>query len=139
MPNRGTPDITDGKTWPTCGEIDMFETGIGQIDHATFAYHWGSYTAEDAWKHATNAIPCNGRGPHTIALEWDDRGLTFWFDHKIAMGPMTMPVEDGRSAQVEDFSLILNVAMGGNATGNVTPAQGVYEMRVGKIEMYEYE
>ena len=130
-------------SWPTQGEVDIFESWNGDlINHSSL--HWGNFDTADAKKHRTIETSTPGMARpegHMYGFAWDQKedkdgspGRLVWYvDWKPVM-KADIPLGTRR---MSNYSIIFNIAMGGNVIQNVTPVDGVYELVVHSLELYE--
>ncbi|RKL11773.1 hypothetical protein BFJ71_g254 [Fusarium oxysporum] len=82
--------------WPASGEIDIgmvrgnnytYDNGRGNQQVST-QLHWGLDTSTDRWQSTSGArnalLTTFNRDFHTFGLEWSDKYLFTWLDHRIA-------------------------------------------------------
>ncbi|KAI0597287.1 glycoside hydrolase family 16 protein [Biscogniauxia sp. FL1348] len=132
--------------WPHEGEVDVAESwnGDGQ-NHACL--HWGFYTPEDAAKHLvrTTHVPDMPLRPVRFDFAWRCAGTRVRPDGKSAGGGRLMWYVDGRPVMknlmppgtrpIEDWVVLLNVAMGGNVCQGKVPQDGAYDLVVHGLQM----
>jgi beta-glucanase (GH16 family) len=130
----------DPFTWPGDGEIDIFEAwDAGLVNHSCL--HWGHYNGEDWNKHRVieTPLPELRDRPHTFGLAWSEeggipgwRGRLMWYvDGRPVMKAQIPP----GMRRMEDFRVLLNVAMGGKVNGGKLPDNGVYDFVVRELKM----
>jgi beta-glucanase (GH16 family) len=131
----------NNRNWPACGEIDIMES-IGRepaINHGSLhgpGYSGGKpmtaiYTLPGGKKFADDF--------HTFAIDWTPTSVTFYVDdtayetvHDTDIPPGTKWVYD------QPFLLLLNVAVGGNFAGPVSPDTAFpQEMLVDYVRVYK--
>ena len=103
--------------WPSCGEIDIFES-LGHIpDKVTFNAHWVNQEnkrQEDLGEFSLS----NGKFSddyHVFTLDWTPEELVYSVD---GITQHTIPIDEGMLEFQRSAYLILNVAVGGNWPGN---------------------
>ena len=121
-------------TWPTDGEVDIMETWNG--DHTNHScLHWGKFDGADWNKHITQMTQLHDmdRRPVRYDLTWDQpngqpgQGRLVW--HIDGRPVMKAPIPQG-SRPMRDFTVLFNVAMGGNVCAGQIPRDGAYDMVV---------
>jgi hypothetical protein len=129
--------------WPTDGEVDIFESWNGDlINHHSL--HWGKFIHADNDKHLTiaRAAPGMARPEGTMyGFAWDQQedkvgspGRLVWY----LDGKPTMKTDiPAISRKMSDFTILFNVALGGNLVQGAAPIDGVYELVVHSLEMYD--
>lgn len=138
------------QVWPDGGEIDILEC-FGAKPDTIQAAHWrvhslsnpmrslsrrGTYEPQDAHCHHTHTCSLSHlpRKPHRIGLAFSGYSLTWYVDGRPTTS-VTAPSPPFSSLAL--FSPIINLAMGGTLTQHVAPADGEYEMRIGRVALYE--
>lgn len=132
----------DPFSWPTDGEVDICESWQGETTNHT-CLHWGHYNAEDHNKHQVVVTPMHdiAQRPHTYGFAWiEEEGVPNW------RGRMIWYI-DGRAVQkaniphgirrMEDFRILINIAMGGTVCKGVLPKDGYYDMVISELKMCE--
>ncbi|KAI1173695.1 concanavalin A-like lectin/glucanase [Nemania sp. FL0916] len=132
--------------WPHEGEVDIAETWNGDCENHS-CLHWGFYNAEDAQKHLVRGtrIPDMARRPVRFDFAWQCSGTGVRGDGKSEGGGRLIWYVDGRPVMknrmppgtrpIEDYTVLLNIAMGGNVCQGNTPAEGTYAMVVHSLQM----
>ncbi|KAI1501892.1 glycoside hydrolase family 16 protein [Biscogniauxia marginata] len=134
--------------WPHEGEVDIAESWNGDCQNHS-CLHWGFYTPEDAQKHLVRQthIPDMPRRPIRFDFVWQCSGTGVRGDGKSAGGGRLMWYIDGRPVMknlmppgtrpIEDWCILLNVAMGGNVCQGKVPRDGAYDLVVHGLQMSE--
>ncbi|KAI1130911.1 glycoside hydrolase family 16 protein [Nemania abortiva] len=134
--------------WPHEGEIDIAESWNGDCQNHS-CLHWGFYNAEDAQKHLvrTTHIPDMPHRPVRYDFVWQCSRTGVRGDGKSEGGGRLMWYVDGRPVMknlmppgtrpIEDWTILLNIAMGGNVCQGKTPRDGAYDMVVHNLQMSE--
>ena len=118
--------------WPFTGEIDIFEVFTGQSNEFTthFTMHWfnetgqeppptGCFTYTNGWTYITCAksfFPESlGDDFHVFSAEWNEDGIIGKID---GVPYYNLPIDpDNMDEFLEEFFIILNVAVGGTLGG----------------------
>jgi beta-glucanase (GH16 family) len=123
--------------WPVDGEIDIMEAWNGdKTNHCCL--HWGHFAGEDMAKHRVCETEISGiTKPHVYGFAWDqpehgDGGRLIWY---IDGRPVMKGTRPNGTRRMEDFQVILNVAIGGNVCNGAVPKDGVYDMTVHELKM----
>lgn len=129
--------------WPTDGEVDICESWNGDlVNHSSL--HWGQFNTQDANKHRTIASATPGMARpdgNMYGFAWDQQEdkngspgrLVWYFDGK----PVMKADIPAGTRKMSDFTILINIAMGGNVTQNAAPVDGVYELVVHSLEMHD--
>ncbi|KAI2633887.1 glycoside hydrolase family 16 protein [Xylaria nigripes] len=134
--------------WPHEGEVDIAESWNGDCENHS-CLHWGFYSPEDAQKHLvrTTLIPDMPRRPIRYDFVWQCSGTGVRGDGKSEGGGRLTWYIDGRPVMknrmpagtrpIEEWTFLLNIAMGGNVCKGKTPRDGAYDMVVHNVQMSE--
>ncbi|KAE8847309.1 hypothetical protein HRS9122_04216 [Pyrenophora teres f. teres] len=139
---RGYLTATYPFKWPTDGEIDLAESWNGETENHS-CLHWGSYTGEDAQKHRVvkTHLPDLPRQPHTYGFAWiEEEGIPGWRGRMIwyidGKPVMKGTIPEG-TRRMEDFRILINIAMGGTVNQGKLPADGYYDFVISDLKMCE--
>ena len=157
-------DLSEGTSWPYCGEIDVMEaggsTGISngvQDRYFAGALHWGPYTNGNHPMYAndyTASYSVQDGEFHLYTLIWDEQKISMYLDldkYPNASPYFEMNIDDysqNNSAGNyfhKRFFLLLNMAVGGSVPGifnanDVTALNnGDQTMQVDYIRVYQLE
>ncbi|KAI0024481.1 glycoside hydrolase family 16 protein [Xylariomycetidae sp. FL0641] len=135
--------------WPHEGEVDVAEAWNGEAtNHACL--HWGHYRGEDRDKHRVRRTPVPGMAARAVRFDfaWQCGHAPVRGDGRAtAGGGRLMWSVDGRpvmknimppgTRRIEDWCVLLNVAMGGTVCQGQTPQEGAYDMVVHDLQMTE--
>lgn len=126
-------------SWPDDGEIDIAETWNGDHENKT-CLHWGQHNDPQKHRVLGTKIPHMSKKPVRYDFAWDQPGgqagqgrLLWYIDGKPVM---KADIPSG-TRPMRDFTVLLNIAMGGNVCGGQVPADGSYEMTVHTLYMAE--
>lgn len=125
-----------GDTWPDCGEIDILETR-GSMDNAAFGtIHGPGYSGGQG----KGSVYDNGTtltaGYHNFAIEWLPNVINFFVDGNQYFTVSKADVVPNTWVYNAKFFLILNLAMGGEFTGDIDPALNKAQLAVDYIHYY---
>lgn len=128
--------------WPTDGEVDLAESWNGETENHS-CLHWGSYTGEDSQKHRVvkTQLPDLPRQPHTYGFAWiEEEGIPGWRGRMIwyidGKPVMKGSIPEG-TRRMEDFRILINIAMGGTVNQGKLPADGYYDFVISDLKMCE--
>jgi hypothetical protein len=101
-----------------------------------FCAHWGHHGPEHSHLHSVHEhMVADPTSFHTYGLAWKDHHLGFYFD-RILVHTCTPPHPP--FADLKDFHLILNIAMGGNPFAGEKPAEeGEWKMLVQYVKKWD--
>ncbi|KAF2475586.1 concanavalin A-like lectin/glucanase [Lindgomyces ingoldianus] len=126
--------------WPEDGEVDIFESWNGDcVNHSCL--HWGQYNGEDWNKHRVieTHIPSMASSRHTFGFAWMEeegvpgwRGRLMWY---IDGKPVMRGCIPLGARRMEEFRILVNVAMGGNVCQGKLPREGVYDFVIAGLAM----
>ena len=130
----------DPFTWPTDGEVDIFESWDGDgVNHSCL--HWGFFDGNDWDKHRVQETGLTEltRGGHRFDFVWDEdegsgQGRLVWYVDGRAVMKASKPPGTRR---MRDFRLLVNIAVGGNVCKGHMPRDGSYEMVLSGLGMYD--
>ena len=124
--------------WPGDGEVDIAESWNGEPTNHT-CLHWGHFNGEDHDKHRVVDTPLPGLArravKHEFAWEQDEgsgRGRMVWFIDGRAVMKAGIPAGVRR---LREWTVVVNVAMGGNVCAGVRPGEGCWEMVVHEVRL----
>jgi beta-glucanase (GH16 family) len=114
---------TTGKTWPSCGEIDIMENAGKEptLLHATV--HGPGYSAGKGPTKSFDTGAALGAAWHTVGIEWEASEIRWYLDGALyhRLGPAELPA--GKKWVFDhDFYLLLNLAVGGGFADYPTSA-----------------
>lgn len=121
--------------WPTDGEMDIAETWNGDGENRS-CLHWGHH--HEPHKHRVLGTPIADMHARAVRYDfvWDQpsgqagQGRLLWYVDgrpvlKATVPPGTRPLRD--------FTILLNVALGGNVCAGKIPADGCYDLVVDSL------
>jgi autotransporter-associated beta strand protein len=119
------PETNGYGGWAASGEIDIMEARGQQPDRVHGTIHYGGAWPNNTWSESTRMLPAGQSiaSFHTYALEWDTSGSPAirWYVDDVLYATKTSWWSAGGSYPApfdKPFSLLLNVAVGGNYVGN---------------------
>ncbi|WP_219009465.1 glycoside hydrolase family 16 protein [Aquimarina litoralis] len=119
--------------WPTCGEIDIMEyVGRNPIRTYSNVFFPGNTGADNTTSRFLDVEGLD-EGFHIFRAEWDTNKIVFKVD---GVEYNTFTIEDGLPFR-DDFFFILNVAMGGDFGGAVSPDFTEATMEVDYVRVYQ--
>lgn len=128
--------------WPGDGEVDIMENWNDEkVNHSCL--HWGHYNGPDAQKHKVvkTPLPDLTTRPHTYGFAWIEeegipewRGRLIWYVDGRAVMRGNIPAG---SRRMEDYRILINIAMGGTCNKGKLPSDGYYDLVVSDLKMCE--
>lgn len=132
---------TNGRTWPMCGEIDIMES-INTQKYPYATMHWTT-VAKPTVDHYQSTPGYSNAFPYFDKTDWHTYGV-YRTDDKIRVfydGRLigTYNFVAGMEELKDNYYMLLNVAVGGNLTGNINPsaAQLPATMEVDYVRYYQ--
>jgi beta-glucanase (GH16 family) len=126
--------------WPEDGEMDIMEHwNADPTNHCCL--HWGHFHGEDMKKHQVHEQKIsNITQPHVFGLAWEqppggEGGRLIWYIDGKAVMKASRPAGTRR---MEDFQVILNIAVGGNVNNGAVPNDGTYDLAVHELKMCDH-
>ena len=129
-------DLIKGIPWPDAGEIDILETK-GTLPNTVFGtIHGPGYSGGSGIGSTYNNFQPLGQAFHNYAIEWKKNQLDFYFDdfNYFSIKPNDPGV--GTWVYNQPFFFILNLAMGGEFTGEIDPTINKAQLIVDYIRVY---
>lgn len=136
-------------TWPTCGEIDVFETTFDvlkqTIPQSLHCPKFNGMATSSGNKHWDTTVTDATSAYHTYGVIWTDKDITFTIDGKVTgtYSPSMYSLEGDGTSDIniwpynQNFYLILNCAIGGVLGGTVDPTYWTKIATNGNIETYQ--
>ncbi len=113
----------NGKTWPSCGEIDIEESfNVAKFAQATI--HYPDAKGGDVYKYVqTNPSGYDKTGWNTYGVYRDGNGIAFYLNGVNYAYWSTKDDSTGmKSVLNDDYHILLNFAVGGNLAGGIPDA-----------------
>lgn len=126
-------------SWPGDGEFDIAETWNGDHENKS-CLHWGFH--HEPHKHRTMGTLIHDMSSRPVRYDfaWDQPEgrsghgrVIWWIDGRPVM---KAGIPEG-TRPMRDWTILLNVAMGGNVCGGKTPRDGYYDMVVHTLFLSE--
>lgn len=129
-------DLLKGIPWPDAGEIDVFE-GKGSMPNTVFGtIHGPGFNPGGGLGSIYNNANSLNSDFHTYAIEWKKNQIDFYFDDSLYFSVSNKDVPSKSWVYNQPFFLILNLAMGGQFTGDIDPALNKAQIIVDYIRYY---
>jgi len=130
--------LTEGDTWPDCGEIDILEGKGSEPNRVYGTVHGPGYFGGDGSQKGyafDNPIELNA-GFHVYAIEWKKNQIDFYFDSKKYYSINAASVAPNKWVFNKEFFLIINLATGGNFEPNIDPTVQSGTLSIDYIRYY---
>jgi len=131
-------DLLKGIPWPDSGEIDILEQK-GSMPETVFGTIHGPNLPGGAGGGygSTYSAPTSLNNVfHTYAIEWKKNKIDFYVDDNLYFSAAANDGSSGTWVYNQPFFLILNLAMGGEFTGDLDPAMKQAQMSIDYIRFY---
>lgn len=111
----------NGKNWPECGEIDIMEHVGKEPNVILGTIHGPGYSGAQGPSKRLQQTYAIADAFHTYAIEWSSDKVTWFYDGE--QYSVVTPADVGTRKWVFDqpFFIILNLAVGGQLAGPVSP------------------
>lgn len=130
-------DLIKGNPWPECGEIDIIELR-GDSPNVAFATVHGPGYSGGAGKMSTIQLNESlAENFHTYAIEWKKNKIDFFVDDTLYHSVTPKSVAPNRWVFNQQFFIILNLAMGGEFTGEIAPEIKQAQLAIDYIRFYQ--
>lgn len=124
----------DAVSWPACGELDIMEHGNGDPGRVSAAVHLPNSNGDHYY--LTNSLEIQNEATeyHVYSMKWTPSRIEFFVDD---VQFHTFTITAGMPFD-KSFFIILNVAMGGDYTGNfIDPSFSSSAMEVDYVRVYQ--
>ena len=131
-------DLLKGIPWPDSGEIDILEQKGSMPETAFGTVHGPGLPGGAGGGYGstfTAPSPLN-TGFHIYAIEWKKNQIDFYVDDNLYFTAAANDGQSGTWVYNQPFFLILNLAMGGEFTGDLDPAMKLAQMSIDYIHFY---
>ena len=131
-------DLLKGIPWPDSGEIDILEQKGSMPETAFGTVHGPGLPGGAGGGYGTTYTapsPLN-TGFHIYAIEWKKNQIDFYVDDNLYFTAAASDGQSGTWVYNQPFFLILNLAMGGEFTGDLDPAMKQAQMSIDYIHFY---
>ena len=130
--------LTDGDTWPDCGEIDILEGKGSEPNRVYGTVHGPGYFGGDGSQRGyafDNMVPLTS-GFNVYAIEWRKNAIDFYFNNNKYYSITAAQVKPNAWVFNKEFFLILNLATGGNFEPNIDPTVQSGSLSIDYIRYY---
>jgi beta-glucanase (GH16 family) len=126
----------ENNSWPNCGEIDIME-GKGAYPYVVWgSAHGPGYSGGDSITNTWDLSAQLNAGYHVYAIEWYKNKISWFIDNKLYHTITPTTLRGDKWVFNKPYFLILNLAMGGNFTGDIDPSITSTSMSVDYIRYY---
>ncbi len=130
--------LTEGDTWPDCGEIDILEGKGSEPNRVYGTIHGPGYFGGDGSQRGygfDNMVPLTS-GFNVYAIEWRKNAIDFYFNNNKYYSITAAQVKPNAWVFNKEFFLILNLATGGNFEPNIDPSVQSGSLSIDYIRYY---
>lgn len=130
----------DAVSWPNSGEIDITE-GLGRTPYVTYAtIHGPGYFGGTSIGATHTHVKKLSEGFHIYGINWSEDYIEWTFDGEIIHKLSKEMISPKDWVFNQPFSIILNVAMGGEFAGEVgRDAKSGLQMKVDWIRVHKFK
>lgn len=128
--------------WPLSGELDIVEFSGNHPDELVYALHTEKYNHKNKNDYATRIKTEDLRNDfHTFSLVWEEHKIEYYLDNKLVV--TYRRGQDDRDTShkgwpfIEDFYLIMNLAIGGWMGGPVDYNSFPQQFIIKDIKIYQ--
>ena len=134
-------ELLKGIPWPDSGEIDILEAKGSLPSTAFGTIHGpglpgGAGGAGGGFGSTFTSPTALTSGYHTYAIEWKKNQIDFYVDDNLYFTAAASDSSTGTWVYNQPFFMILNLAMGGEFTGDLDPAMTKAQMSIDYIRYY---
>ena len=125
--------------WPESGELDIVEARGADPTIVFGTAHGPGYNGSEGTQYGSTAFanaPLSA-GYHVYAIEWSKNSVNWYFDDQLYLRMTPASVSPREYVFNREFFLILNLAMGGQFTGEIDPNLTSAQMSVDYIRYYK--
>ena len=125
--------------WPGCGEIDIFE-GKGADARSVYGtLHGPGYFGENPHGKIIQAERDLCDDYNVFAIEWTENKVSWFMNGECFFSATADDVAPNKWVYNQEFYLILNLAMGGQFTGDIDPELQEAELVIDWIRFYSID
>lgn len=129
-------DLGKTTTWPDSGEIDIMEAKGSQQNWAYGTVHGPGYSGGQAIGGLYISPQTLSEGYHVYSIDWKPNLIEFYVDGNPYFSIDPSLLGGRRWVFNKEYFLILNIAMGGNFTGEIDPDLKQADMYIDYIRYY---
>ena len=128
--------LTEGDTWPDCGEIDILEGKGSEPNRVYGTVHGPGYFGGDGITNTWSLDKPLSSTYNVYAIEWFPNKINWYINNKLFHTVTPKSVGTNKWVFNKPFFMILNLAMGGRFTGDLDPDLTSAKMYVDYIRYY---
>ena len=129
-------DLGKTTTWPDSGEIDIMEAKGSQPNWAYGTVHGPGYSGGQAIGGLYISPQVLSEGYRVYSIDWKPNLIEFYVDGNPYFQLDPTLLGERKWVFNKEYFLILNIAMGGNFTGEIDPALQQADMYIDYIRYY---
>ena len=123
-------------SWPACGEIDILEAKGSAPTWAYGTAHGPGYSGGQGIGNVFMGSTPLANDYHTYAIEWTKNDIKWYVDNTMYHELTNLTTSPNTYVFNHEFFMILNLAMGGNFTGEIDPNLTSAKLSVDYIRYY---
>lgn len=125
--------------WPHCGEIDIVEVKGSEPTGIFGTLHGPGYSGEHGSGIITQLGEESWRNFNNYAIEWREDRIDWFVNDELFLTRTPADVAPNQWVYNKPFYMILNLAMGGNFTGDIDPDLVEAQLQVDWIRHYSID
>lgn len=125
--------------WPSCGEIDIVEVKGSEPSGIFGTLHGPGYSGDKGSGVITDLGEESWKNFNTYAIEWREDQIQWFLNDQLFLTRTPADVAPNEWVYNKPFYMILNLAMGGNFTGDIDPALTHAKLEVDWIRHYSLD
>lgn len=125
--------------WPHCGEIDIVEVKGSEPNGIFGTIHGPGYSGEHGSGVITDLGEPSWKDFNNYAIEWRENRIDWFLNDELFLTRTPDDVAPNEWVYNKPFYMILNLAMGGNFTGDIDPSLNSAQLEVDWIRHYSID
>lgn len=125
--------------WPSCGEIDIVEVKGAEPKGIFGTIHGPGYSGDKGSGVITQLQSASWQAFNTYAIEWTENRIQWFLNDELFLERTPEDVAPNEWVFNKPFYMILNLAMGGNFTGEIDPELREAQLDVDWIRHYSVD
>jgi beta-glucanase (GH16 family) len=125
--------------WPACGEIDIVEVKGSEPNGIFGTLHGPGYSGDKGSGVIHELGAASWTGFNNYAIEWREDQIQWFVNDQLFLTRTPDDVAPNEWVYNKPFYMIVNLAMGGNFTGEIDPALTEAELKIDWIRHYSID